>query len=304
MKSILLFLFGILFSLFSFGKVKQDSIIIKGSFQGDFNVSKVSLFAYNKKVPIVEKNISGKSFSFSLSEKIEPGVYYLQYINEKSIKTDFIIDNNEKTICVELKKGNFFYQPLPIFKESVINIKWYEYLNQTQIRVARLNNLFDFFALFPSQLDNKILRYYQKERRQYYKIFSNFVKNNSDNWAGLIVANNPYYFSNLRKKPVVRDFLRHDYYWEGIDTNNPKLINTPLYTEQINNYLNYVYDISKHHPFSEDEMQKEFKRSADVVFERFSKNNDTKQFALNCLVDFFVLKNNKELLSYISEKKH
>ncbi len=303
MRSISFFFIYGFFSFASYGFVMQDSIIIKGSFLGDFKTTKVSLYAYNKKQPIIEKNVYGKNFLISLPDNIAPGVYSLRYLNEESSLTEIIIDNNEKLISYELKKGNFFYHPLPVFKESKINQKWIEYIKETQARVGRLNSLFSFFTEFQAQLDNKILRYYQKERRQYYKIFSKFIKDNSSNWAGLIVANMPYYFSDLRKKPVIRDFLRHDYYWEGIDTNNPKLINTSLYIEHINNYLSYVYDTSKHHPFSEDEIQKEYKKSADVVMEKFSKNDATKQFAFNYLLDFFALKSNKELLDYVTNKK-
>jgi hypothetical protein len=282
----------------------QDSIIIKGSFLGDFKTTKVSLFAYNKKQPIIEKNVYGKNFLISLPDNIAPGVYSLRYLNEESSLTEIIIDNNEKLISYELKKGNFFYHPLPVFKESKINQKWIEYIKETQDRVGRLNSLFSFFTEFQAQLDNKILRYYQKERRQYYKIFSKFIKDNSSNWAGLIVANTPYYFSDLRKKPVIRDFLRHEYFWVDIDTNNPKLINSPLYINHINNYLSYVDDVTKHHPFTQEERQKELKKCIDVILDKFSKNVQTKQFAFEYLLQVFTSKNNIELIEYINNKNN
>lgn len=299
MKSILFFFIYGFFSFASYGYVMKDSIIIKGSFLGDFKILKVSLFAFNKKEPIIEKNISGKNFSLSLPDIIEPGVYRLHYLNEESIVTDIIIDNNEKLISYELKKGNFFYHPLPVFNESKINQKWIEYIKETRTRVGRLNSLFSFFTEFQTQLDNKVLRYYQKERREYYKIFSKFIKDNSSNWAGLIVANTPYYFSDLRKKPVIRDFLRHEYFWVDIDTNNPKLINSPLYINHINNYLGYVDDVTKHHPFTQEERQKELKKCIDVILDKFSKNLETKKFAYEHLLQVFILENNKELVDYI-----
>jgi hypothetical protein len=303
MRSILFFFIYGFFSFASYGFVMQDSIIIKGSFLGDFKTTKVSLFAYNKKQPIIEKNVYGKNFLISLPDNIAPGVYSLRYLNEESSLTEIIIDNNEKLISYELKKGNFFYHPLPVFKESKINQKWIEYIKETQDRVGRLNSLFSFFTEFQAQLDNKILRYYQKERRQYYKIFSKFIKDNSSNWAGLIVANTPYYFSDLRKKPVIRDFLRHEYFWVDIDTNNPKLINSPLYINHINNYLSYVDDVTKHHPFTQEERQKELKKCIDVILDKFSKNVQTKQFAFEYLLQVFTSKNNIELIEYINNKK-
>lgn len=302
MKSIsLIFICGF-FTFASYGFVVQDSIIIKGSFNEDFKTTKVSLFAHNKKQPIIEKQVSGNNYLISLPDNIAPGVYSIHYLNEESSVTEIIIDNNEKLISYELKKGNFFYHPLPVFMESKINQKWIEYIKETQVRVDRLNSLVNFFMEFPTQLDNKILNYYQKERRQYYKIFSKFIKDNSSNWAGLIVANTPYYFSDLRKKPVIRDFLRHEYFWVDIDTNNPKLINTPLYINHINNYLNYVDDVTYHYPYTHEEKQKELIKHIDVILDKFSKNAQTKKFAYEYLLQVFTIKNNKELVDYIFNK--
>lgn len=302
MKSIFFFFFCVFQSISIFGYSKQDSIIIKGVLIGDFKTSKVSLYAFNKTEPIIEKSISEKKFSLTLPDNIEPGVYRLRYHCEESIVTEVIVGNNEKSISYEIKKGNFFYHPLPVFKESKINQKWIEYINETQVRVDRLNSLYNFFTEFPTQLDNKILRYYQKERRQYYKIFSKFIRNNSNNWAGLLVVNQPYYFSDLKKEPVVRDFLRHEYFWVDIDTNNPKLINSPLYINHINNYLNYVDDVTKHYPFTQEEKQKELIKHIDVILDKFSKNEQTKKFAHKYLLQVFTIKNNKELVDYIINK--
>lgn len=291
------------YSLFSFGYIMQDSIVIKGSFLGNSKILKVGLYSYLQDLPIIQEDVSGNLFTLSVPNDIVPGVYYIKYTNEENLKTDIIIDGVEKNISYELKQGNFFYNPFPVFHQSNVNIKWYQYLRETQIRVDRLKYLFDFFANFSSQLDNKVLRYYQKERRQYYKLYSKFINNNSSNWAGLIVANNPHYFSNLNKKPVIRDFLRQDYFWEDIDTTNPKLINSFLYEQHINSYLSYINDLSKHHPFNESEKQIRYKKSSDIILDKFSKNSQTYMFAKKLLLIFFSKLNNKEVFDYV-ESKH
>ena len=256
------------YSLFSFGYIVQDSIVIKGSFLGNSKILKVGLYSYLQDLPIIQEDVSGNLFTLSVPNDIVPGVYYIKYTNEENLKTDIIIDGVEKNISYELKQGNFFYNPLPVFHQSNVNIKWYQYLRETQIRVDRLKYLFDFFANFSSQLDNKVLRYYQKERRQYYKLYSKFINNNSSNWAGLIVANNPHYFSNLNKKPVI-----------GI-----------IYAPKLK-------------PFNNSEKQIRYKKSSDIILDKFSKNSQTYMFAKKLLLIFFSKLNNKEVFDYV-ESKH
>lgn len=291
--------FTILISTLSYA-TDSDSIVIKGSFNSDKLVSKLALYAYTSNLPLLEKKVTNnQNFRLALPATIAPGVYYLVYNIKNSPKVNIIINGVEKNIVLELKQSN--YKNYPIIIESNENKKWYDYLTISQPQIERLESLFEYFSNFQDQIYNKqLVSVYQKERNKYYKNWSNFIRNNTNTLAGILVLNEPYYFSNLRKKPVMRDFLRRAFFWEGIDTNNSKLINTQLYTKLINNYLLYVDDIKLHHPFTEEEKQIELKKSVVEIIKQFSKNSSTKQFAIECIKQHKLIKTNKILLDFVN----
>jgi hypothetical protein len=279
--------------------VDQDSIEIRGKFLGNTPIQKVILYAYNSEgVPVQVEEVTNQSFLFKLPTSVIPGVYYLEYLRANdTFKLDVIIDTMEKLIEIEFNySGNYNYS---VFKESVVNQKWRDYLIETQPRIDRLNSLFAYLAKFSGKVDKRIIKVYQKERDHYYKLFTRFINDNSSNWAGFLVQNKPYYFSNLRKAPVKRDFLRMKYYWDGIDTTNPKLINSPLYGEFISNYLADVDSSTYHRPFSDLKKQIELKKSVDIVLKVFSGNELTKMYAKNYMLKQFLLQRNDELMRYV-----
>lgn len=283
----------------------NDSISVRGCFlmkEIQTNSCKGVLYQFKSKKQLLSFDIEKGNFDFKLPLPIEPGVYRLQYgegLNHSY--TDLIIDGKETEIRFELR---FINDGDPIFLESSENQKWYNYLKDTHARTERLTSLFDYLSNFSDQVSGKqILKIYQKERRNYYKLFSDFVKNNTCTWAGLLVANKPYYFSDLKKKPVLRDFIRINYYWEDIDTTNPCLINSPIYIEHIDSYLNKIISQT----VIDNALSKEYKlKSAiDLVIEKFSNNISTKKFAIECLKNYFVkpIDGMDNLKSYVAQKE-
>ncbi|WP_310594486.1 hypothetical protein [Flavobacterium sp.] len=191
----------------------------------------------------------------------------------------------------------------PDFIVSVENKKWYDYLKNVNPRVEQLNSLFNYLANFSNQAaGKKIIKIYQKERRKYYVLFSEFIRVNDTTWPGLMVVNTPYYFSDLKKKPVIRDFIRLNFYWEGIDTSNPQLINTPVFCEHIERYLNRIIErVNKHNSgFKEYEI----KKAIDTVIERFSGTDITKRYAIECLKEYCNKSDQGEsMLNYVFQKE-
>lgn len=295
----LFFILTLLLPTYSFGTDK-DSIIIQGKYTSRQRVTKIALYAYTNKYPLSEKEVGvNQNFRIALPDSIEPGVYFLENSEGKHTKVDFIVNGKEKNIVLELNSSKFNNYPKII--ESVENKIWYDYLTSSVPQIKRLEGLFEYFSNFQDQIFNRrLVKVYQKERNNYYKNFKRFVSNNSNTIAGILVLNEPYYFSNLRKKPIKRDFIRRDFFWEGIDTANPTLINSPLYRSHIEEYLSYVDDNKRHHPFTDEEKQKELRNSITVIIQQFSKNYFTKQFVIEYLMQNKLIKDNTVLIDFIN----
>ena len=115
-----------------------------------------------------------------------------------------------------------------------------------------------------------------------------------------MVQNKPVYFTNPREDWRIQDRNKIDNYWNTIQTNNPQLINTPLYTEHILEYLKYYMNPEMN--FTEEEMNEGFKKSVDTIINKFSGNDATKKFALQYLQLGFKELGNEKVLQYIDEK--
>jgi hypothetical protein len=281
---------------------EKDSIVVKGKFVFNKSVTSIALCAYTNDKPIKEESVVEQKFEFVVPATIEPGVYYLKYVNGRESNIDVIISGKEKIIELELVPGN--YKNYPKVIESFENSLWYNYLKGSQPKIERLQSLFQHFSNFQEQIFNKqIVNVYQKERRNYYKNWERFISDNKNSLTGKLVMNEPYYFSDLSKDPIKRDFLRRDYFWEGIDTNNPDLINGPLYRRLILSYFEYVENNSIHHPFTNEEKIYEYKKSIVVVLNKFSKNFKTKEFAIKYLMQLDAINTNTELINYVTNYK-
>lgn|GEM_PF-4791199 len=282
--------------------ITNDSIKIQGKFLKGNQFFNGSLWQFGvKKTEIVKFEIKNGVFSFSLSPSIDPGVYRLQFdeSNEKPY-VDLIVDGIEKNIVFEIYLYNI--EIFPVFQESIQNRRWYTYLKNTNNGVRRLGGLFNYLTDFHDTLiDRLVIKTYSLERDKYYVEFSKFIHDNKNSWCGLLVKNRPYYFSNLKKAPVPRDFIRKNFFWEDIDTNNPNLINSPLYVELINIYLDKFY-INPVENYTDTLKEYNLKKGIDVLLEKFSKNTFTKKFITEYLQEYFDKSNKHEMAVYVNSK--
>jgi hypothetical protein len=242
---------------------------------------------FNTVNPIVlQCKVKEKQIVFALPYSITPGVYrlHLDRTNQKPY-VDLIIDGIESKIVFEIQL--YGVDAMPVFQESIENTKWYDYIKKATQYVDRLNGLFNYLSVFHDQsIDRVVQQIYNRHRDKYYSLFSKFCTKNNTSWACLLVKNRPYYFSDLRNKPVERDFIRRNFFWEDIDTNNFKLINTPLYNELIKQYFETYFINSKE---SYTSVQKEYliNKEKDFLLEKFSNNLATKVFIKNYINDYF-----------------
>ena len=119
-------------------------------------------------------------------------------------------------------------------------------------------------------------------------------------WAYEMVANRPYYFSNPTEDFRIQDFNKREHFWDNFDANNPKLLNSPLYTEHILNYLRYWMNPDM--GFSQEERTKGFKNAVDTIMKKFSGTEATKTFAYKYLTLGFKEIGQEEVLQYLDEQ--
>lgn len=281
----------------------QDSIKVRATLISDKVFLEGWLEQFNTDKPMVlHFTIRDRRIVFNLPHSVQPGVYrlHLDSTNQRPF-VDFIINGIEDEIVFDITLNNIGVRPA--FNKSIENKVWYDYLKIASKYENRLDGLFNYLSVFHDKsIDRLVIKTYNKERKKYYKNFYKFCYENKSIWASLLVKNRPYYYSNLREKPVERDYIRRLFFWEGIDTSNPKLINTPLYGELIDLYFDMYFINSKERYTS---AQKEYlvKKEIDDLIVKFSKNLVSKVFIRNYLKTYFIRLKNQNLIDYVHLKE-
>ncbi len=282
--------------------IAQDSIRVQATLVTNKVFLKGWLEQFNTDKPMVlQFNIREGQVAFSLPASVQAGVYrmHLDTTNKKPF-IDLIVDGIENKIVFDVLFNDL--EARPVFHESIENQNWYNYLKSTTKQINRLDNLFQYLSVFHDKsIDKLVIKTYTIERDKYYKLFYKFCFDNTTTWASLLVENRPYYFSNLRKKPVERDYIRSRFFWEGIDTNNPKLINTPLYGELIELYFD-KYFINPIENYTSGQKEYLLKKEMDILIEKFSNNHVSKAFIKNYLKVYFKRLGNQDLIDYVYKK--
>jgi hypothetical protein len=299
MKKILTFL-----SLFVFFQSQaQESIVIKGEFKNNSRFAKmvVSKFGVGS-FPIAAVPIQEGKFSLSAPMDIEPGIYRFQYSQTSNDYVDLIISGKEKEIEFSIDLLSIENKS-PQFTKSKENKIWYGYLAQSQKQLQKIELLSQFLGAYPSVKDKIVVQGSQAlavEKVNYVKQKNLLLNQNATTWAALIIKNKPYYFTNAKDDWRIQNLEKQTHYWDQINTTNPKLINTPLYTELILEYLKYYMNPEMN--FSEAEMNEGFKKCVDTIMAKFSGNKDTEKFALKYLQLGFKEIDKSEVLQYIDQK--
>jgi thiol-disulfide isomerase/thioredoxin len=295
----------IIFFLSCFYCIAQDSIRISGQLLNNSLYAKVIVKKFDiGSYDIAAFHIKGDgSFTVTAPIDIEPGVYRFQYSQSNNEYIDVILDGKETQINFTLDLNSPIEKRLPIFTQSKENSTWYAFQKERKTTLQKIQALQQLVVQYPESNDkivNEVQKAINEETNKYYKQDALFSKLNQNSWAARMIENTPYYFTNPKDDWRLQDFEKKEHYWYKITTNNPELINSPLYTEHILEYLKYY--MNPEMKFSEDEMNEGFKKSVDVVMERFGSNDKTKQFALQYLQLGFKEIGNEKVLQYIDEK--
>lgn len=280
----------------------QDSIVVKGHFIGNSKYAKVLMKKFDVgNFPVGGAIIKQDSFKLVLPPEIPPGVYRFQYaISEGEKYIDIIINGTEKKISFSLEAQD--EMALPHFLESDENKKWYEYIKKNNQQLNRINLLNQFINAYPNPnaaIVHAAIKEWEMEKQNYESDLDDFKSITKGSWAYEMVANRPFYFTNPKEDFRIQDFDKREHFWDNFDANNPKLLNTPIYTEHILNYLRYWMNPNMN--FSETERTEGFKRSVDVIIRKFSGTTQTQEFAFKYLTLGFKEIGEEEVLQYLDE---
>ncbi|MEY5049817.1 MAG: hypothetical protein RLZZ175_3176 [Bacteroidota bacterium] len=290
------------FLLISFHSYAQDSIVVKGTFIGNTKYAKVLMKKFEVgNFPVGGATIKNDSFKLVLPPQISAGVYRFQYaVGEGEKYLDIIINGTEKQIAFTMEANE--EMALPKFTASVENQKWYAYQKQNSLQMERIALLNQFINAYPNaqaEVVKVAVKEWEMEKALYLQNFEQFKTEMQGTWAYEMVANRPYYFSNPTEDFRIQDFYKREHFWDNFDANNPKLLNTPLYTEHILNYLRYWMNPNMN--FSAEEKTNGFKRAVDVIIRKFTGNEETHTFAYKYLSLGFKEIGEEEVLQYLDE---
>ena len=296
----LLLAFYFLFS--TFYSFAQDSIVVKGRFIDNTKYAKVLMKKFGVgSFPVGAIAIKKDSFRLVIPRDIEPGVYRFQYaMTETEQYVDIIINGKESEINFTLKANDETAEPH--FIASYENQKWYAYKAQSREQFLKFDLLNQFINNYPNsqtQVVKAAEQEWQREKEIYQKNLSAFKAEMKGSWAYEMVANRPYYFTNPRDEPRIQDYMKRENFWDGFDASNPKLMNTPLYSEHILNYLRYWMNPNMN--FTPEQKTEGFKRSVDLIIRKFSGNEKTHEFAYKYLTLGFKEIAEEDVLKYLDE---
>jgi len=303
MKKLLTFYVLLLtnFLLSTFYCTAQDSIVINGQLKYNTRFAKVVVSKFGLgSFPIAAVPIQEGKFSLTAPGDIEPGVYRFQYSQTANDYIDIILDGKEKEISFSIDLMTEEKEPAFILSRE--NQLWYSYQNQSQLQFQKIEVLNQFVGMYPGTQD-KIISQATKalalEKENYTTQKSIFLKNNPTTWAALMVQNKSHYFTNPKDDWRIQNYEKHQHFWDNINTTNPQLINTPLYTELILEYLKYY--LNPEMQFSEEEMNQGLKKCVSTIIQNFSGNEKTQKFALQYLQLGFKEIGNEEVLQYLDQ---
>lgn len=285
----------------------QDSIRISGQFINNTRFAKVVVQKFGVGVfDIVAVPIDKETGEFSIVTPmdVEPGIYRFRYSQTGYVDyVDIIINGNEKEIAFSLDVSLEADKRTPIFTTSKENEEWYQF---KKLQYEKLNEILvkqSFLVNYPNKKDKSYISLYKeygKSIKEYVKNHHQFIDKTPFYWAKSMAQYQNIYFPNLTEHQRIQEFNVHETFWESKPTKDVLLLNTPLYTDAILNYLKYY--LNPEMEFGVEEQNSGLKKCVDTIVSLFSANDKTKEFAIKYIQMGFKEIGNETLLQYIDEK--
>lgn len=285
------------------GIKKSEGTTIKGVLINNtqFSVIQVKQFGIGnflvRTIPIEKE--TGK-FLLEIPESVTAGIYRFQYSQTVwNGYVDVIINNKDSIIELMIDVGNDI--PTAKFKGSKENESWWSYHQKLSRVIGEIESIDLFLRQYNKKdpLRKKAWKQREKNIHSCKKIKEEFVKKNDSPWLRALACYSNPTFVDPTQHFRLQLSEKHDKFWEGKPTEDTLVMNSPLYTEAILNYLNYYLDPGME--FLKEEQELGLKRSVDTIINRFSKNETMKIFAIKYLQLGFKEIGNEKLLQFIDE---
>jgi len=286
---------------FSFANKKNDSIIISGVLERNTKFAVVTFNRFSIGEQTISKaSIKDNKFRFALSTDIPKGIYRLRFSQTEIDKYLDIIIDDESEINFRLDITREPFEPM--FSKSNQNRDWAEYNKNVSYLITPLFILADFLNVYKLDKENvykEAESTYSQKRKAIEKLRETFVKLHRNNYIGNYITNNPFWFSNPKEDIILQKFYQRNHIWDNVDTANPALLNSPLYSEKIFNFIKYYLDPELHFP--KEQSTEGFKKSVDEIMKLFGENPQTGNFAMEYLYAGFKQMDQEEILRYIDQ---
>lgn len=279
-----------------------DSIHITGFFANTtrFEQVQVMQFGIGLSTMAAAPILNGK-FLVTVPKSVKPGVYRLQYsqLNMQEY-IDIIIDGKEPLIDFTLDAT--VENKFPVFNASKQNVLWYEWKLKQNKALQKIQVLASFINTYSDKSDpvlKQVITAYTSQVKSYKINYKSFISEHPGTWAAKMEAASPIYFPEPSMDPMLQANNTREQFWNYINTHDSTLINTPLYTSRIIEYIQYYMNPRMN--FSSEQKTQGFKVCVDTILTKFSQDPACYDFALKYLSQGFKEIANEELVQYIDQ---
>lgn len=277
-------------------KNQPNTTIIFGSIKGD-DFTPIDSTTINQ---------SFGKIKFAFPENAHAGVYRINFgmtsaakiLNEPPQLLDFIFDNENLVFETDFKAP---VENLKVIK-SKENIVWFEFL--TRDNVIRQN-----VEIIEKEIDNnrKIgnsakMVDLANEYNQLQMERDMFVVQTAEESRGLFVSQ---MIKNLRV-PIFDGYLTEEErkasfkkeFFNALSFNNPDLINSTIYTD---NLFKYLVSYNQYN-YTQKQREEEYIKALDIIVPNIKENEEVYQFLMAYLVHGFNVLNMDNIINYISKE--
>lgn len=297
------FLFALLFSVVS---IAQEAVItIHGMLLHNTRYPQVVVKQYGNGEFVIGTFPVDKEtgeFQITAPKDVLAGVYRLQYNQAENEFVDVIINGKEQLIDFSIDLDIPFKDRQPVFSKSAENLSWYNFKKKLLYQNTLIVPQFEFLASYPTTQDKvyqQVHNNYQQAVASYSLFKNNYSKTTPFYWAKNMAQYENSFFPKPKDHFRLQQFELHENFWKDKPTTDVLLINTPLYTQSILNFIQYYMNPDM--GFTEEEATEGYKKAVDTIMKQFEGNEKTKEFAIKYLQMGFKEIGNEKVLQYIDE---